>query len=99
MIKRCNDFGAGGVAVAIGELTDGLDIKLNAIPKKYEGLDATELAISESAAFSIMENQQWFFALVTCIVIGAAIWYLIKIVRSEERRVGKECRSRWSPYH
>lgn len=48
MIKRCNDFGAGGVAVAIGELTDGLDIKLNAIPKKYEGLDATELAISES---------------------------------------------------
>ena len=48
MIKRCNDFGAGGVAVAIGELTDGLDIKLNAVPKKYEGLDATELAISES---------------------------------------------------
>ncbi|EJP19622.1 phosphoribosylformylglycinamidine synthase [Peptostreptococcaceae bacterium AS15] len=48
MIKRCNDFGAGGVAVAIGELTDGLDINLNAVPKKYEGLDATELAISES---------------------------------------------------
>ena len=48
MIRRCNDFGAGGVAVAIGELTDGLDINLNAVPKKYEGLDATELAISES---------------------------------------------------
>jgi len=48
LIKRCNDFGAGGVAVAIGELTDGLDIKLDTIPKKYEGLDGTELAISES---------------------------------------------------
>lgn len=48
MIKRCNDFGAGGVAVAIGELTDGLTIDLDAVPKKYEGLDGTELAISES---------------------------------------------------
>ena len=48
MIKRCNDFGAGGVSVAIGELADGLDIDLNKVPKKYEGLDATELAISES---------------------------------------------------
>ncbi|WP_371376462.1 phosphoribosylformylglycinamidine synthase [Sporomusa aerivorans] len=48
MIKRCNDFGAGGVSVAIGELTDGLTINLDAIPKKYEGLDGTELAISES---------------------------------------------------
>ena len=48
MIKRCNDFGAGGVAVAIGELADGLTINLNAVPKKYEGLDGTELAISES---------------------------------------------------
>ncbi len=48
MIKRCNDFGAGGVSVAIGELTDGLVIDLNAVPKKYEGLDGTELAISES---------------------------------------------------
>ena len=48
MIKRCNDFGAGGVSVAIGELADGLDINLNAVPKKYEGLDGTELAISES---------------------------------------------------
>ena len=48
MIKRCNDFGAGGVSVAIGELTDGLVINLNAVPKKYEGLDGTEIAISES---------------------------------------------------
>ena len=48
MIRRCNDFGAGGVSVAIGELADGLDIDLNAVPKKYDGLDGTELAISES---------------------------------------------------
>lgn len=48
MIKRCNDFGAGGVAVAIGELADGLSIDLDAVKKKYEGLDGTELAISES---------------------------------------------------
>ena len=48
MIKRCNDFGAGGVSVAIGELADGLEIELDAVPKKYEGLDGTELAISES---------------------------------------------------
>ena len=48
MIKRCNDFGAGGVSVAIGELADGLEIELNKVPKKYEGLDGTELAISES---------------------------------------------------
>ena len=48
MIKRCNDFGAGGVSVAIGELADGLLIDLNAVPKKYDGLDGTELAISES---------------------------------------------------
>ena len=48
MIKRCNDFGAGGVSVAIGELADGLDIQLDKVPKKYDGLDGTELAISES---------------------------------------------------
>ena len=48
MIKRCNDFGAGGVSVAIGELADGLYIDLNKVTKKYEGLDGTELAISES---------------------------------------------------
>lgn len=48
LIKRCNDFGAGGVSVAIGELTDGVSINLDLVPKKYAGLDGTELAISES---------------------------------------------------
>ncbi|MGM9665023.1 MAG: phosphoribosylformylglycinamidine synthase, partial [Eubacteriales bacterium] len=48
LIKRCNDFGAGGVSVAVGELADGLLINLDAVPKKYDGLDGTELAISES---------------------------------------------------
>ena len=48
LIKKCNDFGAGGVSVAIGELADGLRIDLNMVPKKYAGLDGTELAISES---------------------------------------------------
>ena len=67
MIKRCNDFGAGGVSVAIGELADGLDIDLNAVPKKYEGLDGTELAISESqermAVVIEAENEKEFLAL------------------------------------
>ena len=48
LIKRCNDFGAGGVSVSVGELADGLHINLNNVPKKYDGLDGTELAISES---------------------------------------------------
>lgn len=48
LIKRCNDFGAGGVSVATGEIADGLTINLDLVPKKYEGLDGTELAISES---------------------------------------------------
>ncbi len=67
MIKRCNDFGAGGVSVAVGELADGLDIDLNAVPKKYEGLDGTELAISESqermAVVIAAEDTQRFMAL------------------------------------
>ena len=67
MIKRCNDFGAGGVSVAIGELADGLDIDLNAVPKKYDGLDGTELAISESqermAVVVEPENVDAFIAL------------------------------------
>ena len=71
LIKRCNDFGAGGVAVAIGELANGLEINLDAVPKKYEGLDGTELAISESqermavvvssddvAAFKMLANEE-----------------------------------------
>ena len=48
LVKRCNDFGAGGVAVAVGELADGLDVDLDAVPLKYAGLDGTEIAISES---------------------------------------------------
>ena len=48
LVKRCNDFGAGGVSVAVGELADGLDINLDAVPLKYSGLDGTEIAISES---------------------------------------------------
>ena len=48
LVKRCNDFGAGGVSVAVGELADGLEIDLDRVPKKYDGLDGTELAISES---------------------------------------------------
>ena len=67
MIKRCNDFGAGGVSVAIGELADGLDIDLNKVPKKYDGLDGTELAISESqermAVVIEKENVERFMAL------------------------------------
>ncbi|WP_088186784.1 phosphoribosylformylglycinamidine synthase [Desulfosporosinus sp. FKA] len=66
MIKRCNDFGAGGVSVAIGELTEGLEINLDAVPKKYEGLDGTELAISESqermAVVISAENLEPFIA-------------------------------------
>ncbi|MBQ9103952.1 MAG: phosphoribosylformylglycinamidine synthase [Clostridia bacterium] len=67
MIKRCNDFGAGGVSVAIGELADGLEINLDAVPKKYDGLDGTELAISESqermAVVIEKENLERFMAL------------------------------------
>ncbi|MCC8015698.1 MAG: phosphoribosylformylglycinamidine synthase [Eubacterium sp.] len=67
MIKRCNDFGAGGVSVAIGELADGLVINLDAVPKKYEGLDGTEIAISESqermAVVVDRENAEIFVAL------------------------------------
>ena len=67
MIKRCNDFGAGGVSVAIGELADGLEINLDAVRKKYDGLDGTELAISESqermAVVIAPEDEERFIAL------------------------------------
>ena len=67
MIKKCNDFGAGGVAVAIGELAASLDIDLSLIPKKYDGLDGTELAVSESqermAVVIAPENSELFIAL------------------------------------
>ena len=66
LIKRCNDFGAGGVSVAIGELADGLEIELDAVRKKYEGLDGTELAISESqermAVVVAPEDEEKFIA-------------------------------------
>ncbi|MDE6281050.1 MAG: phosphoribosylformylglycinamidine synthase subunit PurQ, partial [Oscillospiraceae bacterium] len=66
MIKRCNDFGAGGVSVAIGELADGLEIDLDAVRKKYDGLDGTELAISESqermAVVVAPEDEEAFIA-------------------------------------
>lgn len=59
LIKRCNDFGAGGVCVAIGELADGLTVNLDKVPKKYEGLDGTELAISESQErMAVVLNKQ-----------------------------------------
>ncbi len=67
LIKKCNDFGAGGVSVAIGELADGLEIQLDRVPKKYEGLSGTELAISESqermAVVVAKENVQKFISL------------------------------------
>jgi len=67
LIKRCNDFGAGGVSVAIGELADGLLVDLNKVPKKYDGLDGTELAISESqermAVVVAEEDKERFIAL------------------------------------
>ena len=70
MIKRCNDFGAGGVSVAIGELADGLEIDLDLVPKKYDGLDGTELAISESqermAVVDAKEDAQKFLDAADC---------------------------------
>ena len=66
LIKKCNDFGAGGVSVAIGELADGLQVNLDLVPKKYEGLDGTELAISESqermAVVVAPEDKEQFLA-------------------------------------
>ncbi len=88
MIKRCNDFGAGGVSVAIGELADGLEIDLNAVPKKYEGLDGTELAISESqermAVVIEKENVSNFLALAKKENLQACP---VAVVREEKRLV------------
>ncbi len=86
MIKRCNDFGAGGVSVAIGELADGLEIDLNAVPKKYDGLDGTELAISESqermAVVVEKENAEKFLALANEENLQAVV---VAVVKSEPR--------------
>ena len=95
MIKRCNDFGAGGVSVAIGELADGLEIDLNAVPKKYDGLDGTELAISESqermAVVIEKENAEEFLKIACSENLQASI---VAVVKAEPRLVmnwnGKE---------
>ena len=88
MIKRCNDFGAGGVSVAIGELADGLEIDLNAVPKKYDGLDGTELAISESqermACVIEAENKDAFLALAESENLEATV---VATVKAEPRLV------------
>ncbi len=88
MIKRCNDFGAGGVSVAIGELADGLSIDLNKVPKKYEGLDGTELAISESqermAVVVAPEDEAAFMALAKAENLEATV---VARVQAEPRLV------------
>ena len=92
LIKRCNDFGAGGVSVAVGELADGLDIDLNRVPKKYEGLDGTELAISESqermAVVVEPENVDKFLALALSENLEATVIATV----TEEKRL----RMRWN---
>ena len=88
LIKRCNDFGAGGVSVAVGELADGLRINLDKVPKKYEGLDGTELAISESqermAVVTAKEDAETFCALAKAENLEATI---IAEVTEEKRLV------------
>ena len=88
LIKRCNDFGAGGVSVAIGELADGLRIDLDAVRKKYEGLDGTELAISESqermAVVVAPEDADRFIAYAEAENLEA---YRVAVVTEEERMV------------
>ena len=88
LIKRCNDFGAGGVSVAIGELADGLSIDLDAVRKKYDGLDGTELAISESqermAVVVAAEDADRFIAFAEAENLEA---YRVAIVTEEARMV------------
>ncbi len=88
MIKRCNDFGAGGVSVAIGELAEGLDINLDVVPKKYDGLDGTELAISESqermAVVIAEEDREAFFSLAAEENLEATV---VAVVTEEPRLV------------
>ena len=88
LIKRCNDFGAGGVSVAIGELADGLKIDLDAVRKKYDGLDGTELAISESqermAVVVAAEDADKFIALAEAENLEA---YRVAVVTEEARMV------------
>jgi len=88
LIKRCNDFGAGGVSVAIGELAPGLRIDLDAVRKKYDGLDGTEIAISESqermAVVVAAEDAEKFIALAQAENLEA---YLVAEVTQQERMV------------
>jgi len=88
LIKRCNDFGAGGVSVAIGELADGLRIDLDAVRKKYDGLDGTELAISESqermAVVVAAEDADRFIAFAEAENLEA---YRVAVVTEEARMV------------
>ena len=88
LIKRCNDFGAGGVSVAIGELAPGLQIDLDAVRKKYEGLDGTEIAISESqermAVVVAAEDADKFIAFAEAENLEA---YRVAVVTEEERMV------------
>ena len=88
LIKRCNDFGAGGVSVAVGELADGLSIDLNAVRKKYDGLDGTELAISESqermAVVVAPENAEKFISAAEAENLEA---YPVAVVTSSPRMV------------
>lgn len=88
LIKRCNDFGAGGISVAIGELADGLAIDLDTVRKKYEGLDGTELAISESqermAVVVARENAERFIAAAEAENLEA---YVVAQVTKEPRMV------------
>ena len=88
MIKRCNDFGAGGVSVAIGELADGLEIDLDAVRKKYDGLDGTELAISESqermAVVVAPEDEEQFIAMAQAENLEA---YRVAVVTESPRMV------------
>ena len=88
MIKRCNDFGAGGVSVAIGELADGLAIDLDAVRKKYDGLDGTELAISESqermAVVVAPEDEEQFIAMAQAENLEA---YRVAVVTESPRMV------------
>ena len=88
MIKRCNDFGAGGVSVAIGELADGLAIDLDAVRKKYDGLDGTELAISESqermAVVVAAEDEEQFIAMAEAENLEA---YRVAVVTEAPRMV------------
>ncbi|HKL74249.1 MAG TPA: phosphoribosylformylglycinamidine synthase, partial [Clostridia bacterium] len=90
LIKRCNDFGAGGVSVAIGELADGIEINLNAVPKKYEGLDGTELAISESqermAVVVAKEDVAHFIEIANSENLEASV---VAVVKDEKRLIMK----------